>query len=1050
MLAVVAIPTSIALAKITGQSSNYGPAQPVAASQSGPGCEPGFNVVEAADPGFPSELSDISAVASNDIWAVGYSDTDGGSRDGLIEHYNGTDWTRFNSATVSTDTHILRAVDARASNDAWAVGYYLHAAGYAQTLVNHWNGNEWTLVPSPNITGVVNTLSGVAAVAPDDVWAVGGYRTAEDVRRTLIMHWNGTAWSIVNSPNHPSADNFLTDVVAISSDDIWAVGWHTPTGGRQVPHVMHWDGVTWSFQPIDMPPSKEPVDGSLVSIAATGPDDIWAVGTFGGYPLVEHWDGTSWTRVNSPGSWFSNLRIMSVAASSPTDAWIAGYYWSGQQYKTLVQHWNGIQWSNFSSVTFGANDNRLNGVAALGPQDVWVAGSYEVQVGDWVDRRAMLQHYNGGCTTPTITPTSTATATSTATNTATATPTCGTGWSVVVGSAQPTRVAGRLLDVSASSSSDAWAVGWTPNSQFIEVPSILHWNGSSWASVPVTATESWGEFRAVAAISPIDAWAVGSLGGQTSTFRWNGITWTRVPSPLTPTPYDASRLNAISVVSPTDIWAVGYSYSGSSTRAMIIRWNGLAWNLVTLPSSLYSTSSTPTALHAVKAFSANDVWVAGGNGFGVPALLHWDGNTWSSVSPVAPDETQYQYYTFFGLDGTSSNDLWAVGSYQRSVSLSTVPVVQHWNGSNWSVVQTPSLPITQGGIYFTDVDAISADDAWIVGTTWNASVGEQRSLIEHWNGSAWSLVAAPENTSQQVLEAVEALSDQYIWAVGNIIGSPDRILIDRYNDYCGGNVGQASATATVTSTATRTATRTATSTSVASRTPSPQPQPTACSLEFADVPSSGPGSTFYSFVRCLACRAIVSGYPCGGAGEPCNGSNDPYFRPGLNVTRGQISKMVALAANLSGSTGNQIFEDVQPGSTFYDPIQQLASRGYIGGYPCGGAGEPCEAGNLPYFRPGVNTTRGQLSKIVSETARFNEGPGPQKFADVPGDSPFFVWINRLANRGVISGYSCGGAGEGCDAQSRPYLRPNDKVTRGQTAKIVANTFFPNCYTPARK
>jgi hypothetical protein len=203
--------------------------------------------------------------------------------------------------------------------------------------------------------------------------------------------------------------------------------------------------------------------------------------------------------------------------------------------------------------------------------------------------------------------------------------------------------------------------------------------------------------------------------------------------------------------------------------------------------------------------------------------------------------------------------------------------------------------------------------------------------------------------------------------------------------------------------------------------------PEACSLQFSDVPV---GSPFHTFIRCLACRQVIGGYPCGAAGEPCPGT---YFRPGLNVTRGQISKMVALAAELSGPTGAQMFEDVPPGSAFYDPIQQLASRGYIGGYPCGGPGEPCVAGNRPYFRPGLNTTRGQLSKIVSETAQLSDPPGPQKFTDVPTDSPFYVWINRLANLDVISGYPCGGAREPCDGQNRPYFRPGANVTRGQTA-----------------
>ncbi|MDQ3707235.1 MAG: S-layer homology domain-containing protein [Chloroflexota bacterium] len=260
------------------------------------------------------------------------------------------------------------------------------------------------------------------------------------------------------------------------------------------------------------------------------------------------------------------------------------------------------------------------------------------------------------------------------------------------------------------------------------------------------------------------------------------------------------------------------------------------------------------------------------------------------------------------------------------------------------------------------------------------------------------------------------------------------------------SISQASATRTSTNTVQATATGQAGASSTVIAT-STAATPTVCAIQFADVPASGAGSTFYSFVRCMACRAIISGYPCGGANEPCNAQRQPYFRPGVNVTRGQISKMVALAANLTGSTGEQRFEDVAPGSTFYDPIQQLASRGYIGGYPCGSPTEPCGAGSKPYFRPGANTTRGQLSKIVSESAQYVDAAGEQKFSDVAADSPFFVWIQRLANRSVISGYACGGPGEGCDAAGRPYFRPNENVTRGQTAKIVSNTFFPNCVTP---
>jgi hypothetical protein len=132
-----------------------------------------------------------------------------------------------------------------------------------------------------------------------------------------------------------------------------------------------------------------------------------------------------------------------------------------------------------------------------------------------------------------------------------------------------------------------------------------------------------------------------------------------------------------------------------------------------------------------------------------------------------------------------------------------------------------------------------------------------------------------------------------------------------------------------------------------------------------------PGSTFYDFIWRLADRSIVSGYPCGGAGEPCGANNLPYFRPNSDVTRGQFSKIVVNAAAIGGPAGVQRFEDVLSGSTFYDFIWTLADRAIVTGYPCGGPGEPCGAGNLPYFRPGATATRGQASKIVVGAFGYN-------------------------------------------------------------------------------
>jgi hypothetical protein len=243
--------------------------------------------------------------------------------------------------------------------------------------------------------------------------------------------------------------------------------------------------------------------------------------------------------------------------------------------------------------------------------------------------------------------------------------------------------------------------------------------------------------------------------------------------------------------------------------------------------------------------------------------------------------------------------------------------------------------------------------------------------------------------------------------------------------------------ATATPTASNTAVATATTTPMVTATSTP----TVCTLQFEDVP---PGSTFYPYVQCLACKGILSGYPCGGAGEPCDPGNDPYFRPNSNITRGQIAKVVSNAAGFDETVTGQTFEDVPPGSTFYTFVERLANRSVMSGYPCGGDGEPCGPNNLPYFRPNNNATRGQISKIVAIAADIQDPPGAQIFEDVQPGSTFFTYTQQLANLGVMSGYPCGNPEPCVPPADLPYFRPNNNATRGQTSKIVSNTFFPTC------
>jgi S-layer homology domain len=129
---------------------------------------------------------------------------------------------------------------------------------------------------------------------------------------------------------------------------------------------------------------------------------------------------------------------------------------------------------------------------------------------------------------------------------------------------------------------------------------------------------------------------------------------------------------------------------------------------------------------------------------------------------------------------------------------------------------------------------------------------------------------------------------------------------------------------------------------------------------------------------------------------------------------------------------------VPVGSTFYPFIACLACRGIVGGYPCGGPGEPCSPGNYPYFRPANPVTRGQIAKIVSNAAGFIDPVSGQSFEDVPPGSTFYTFIERIAAHGVMSGYPCGNPEPCVPPLYRPYFRSNNTASRGQVAKVVSS------------
>jgi hypothetical protein len=162
-----------------------------------------------ADPNQRNYFNDVTCASASDCWAVSAYNIDSNIRHQLTEHWNGSAWAIVTAPNTSA-TEDNRAIDVTcpSASDCWAVGFRINSSSIRQTLTEHWDGAAWTIVASPNTSGIQdnNALNGVTCASSSDCWAVGGY-VNDTVQPTLIEHWKGTAWksSALPTPANPAA-----------------------------------------------------------------------------------------------------------------------------------------------------------------------------------------------------------------------------------------------------------------------------------------------------------------------------------------------------------------------------------------------------------------------------------------------------------------------------------------------------------------------------------------------------------------------------------------------------------------------------------------------------------------------------------------------------------------------------------------------------------------------------------------------------------------------------------------------------------------------------
>jgi hypothetical protein len=1013
-------------------------------------------------------LSGVAVVAANDVWAVGAYGSKG-AYSTLIEHWDGSAWSIVPGPNGGPGGSFLKSVSAVSANDIWAVGEYTDGTGHWQAFTVHWNGTTWTVVPNPGTGPVHYYLRSVAAVSANDAWALGSYESAgTGLSRSLAMRWDGIAWSIIPTPNVGSSGNWLTGMAVLAPNDIWAIdNYETgPFEGRS--QLVHWDGSAWS---LGLSPYTGPESHFLGELAAISANDMWAVGARNsngphGQTLALHWDGVEWTTIPTPNLETAGNQLGAVLAVAANDVWAVGS--AGERWP-LIMHWNGTAWSVERGSTSPLSLTVLHDIAQVSPNDIWAVGTG--------NRNTLAEHYAYQCVSPTPTSTGTRTA-ATTTGTVTPAPTYATYTPVPTWTPRPTGTTSPtptpncipeptaqwrtisspevgyrsgLSGVAIVTADDVWAVG-TYSERIGPGMSranalALHWDGTSWsqAYMPNPGTLS-NDLAAVEALSADNVWAVGRFRDRGSeTLRayimhWDGTSWAVVPSP---DPGNSeSTLSGIAAISPNDMWAVG---TVAQDTTLTEHWDGTQWSIVPSPNM-----GVHSELNSVSGTASNDVWAVGFCHFGSAGpktlALHWDGSEWSVVPTVNPNPSAAD--TFKAVIALAPDDAWAVGDYQDPDRKGYSTLIEHWDGVSWSVVPSPNGSEIN---YLWAAAGISANDVWAVGIQYNG-VGPIRTLLEHWDGAQWTLVPSPNGQSQEShLTSIVGLTATEVWSVGQdgLYSLPIVPLILHYSRACAPVTVSPTTTATAITTASVTASAIATSTSTAAATvtatatasvaatatrsstpgvtmtptvpapmvtwsPTPTLQagltctptssPTQCVAAFTDVNSS---DYFYQAVTYLACNRAVSGYA------------DGTFRPYNNTTRGQLSKIVVHAESWTvDTTGGPHFSDVPDANPLYAYIETAYNRGIISGYSDG------------TFRWGSNVTRGQLCKIIVGAEEWEiDLAGAPHFNDVPSTHPFYGYIETAYSHQIISGYADGS------------FRPGNDATRGQIAKIVYNAIL---------
>jgi hypothetical protein len=347
-------------------------------------CDGTWTVVDSPNVGGQdNSLASVSGLSGDDVWAVGQfaPDVNPNITQTLAQHFDGNAWSLVATPNVGTNHGNALLGVAALHGRAWAVGYDIGSDYLSHSLIEQWDGSAWTVV-SHHEPFETENLYGVAAMAPNDVWAVGSGRDGEGAFHALALHFDGHAWTSIPPVNPGENGNVLYSVVAKASDDIWAVGQQIGDAPPDRALVEHWDGRRWSVVPVD-----EPADASkqLLAVDVVAGDDFRAVGDSQDgqvslRTLAVIGEGKALAAHPTPNPNLGDNRLTGVAAAGDNQTWAVGSTLNdstGGLETLIVSGGEGAAWTRVTSPNPASDgNNQLSTIAKVG-RDVWAVGGFD-------------------------------------------------------------------------------------------------------------------------------------------------------------------------------------------------------------------------------------------------------------------------------------------------------------------------------------------------------------------------------------------------------------------------------------------------------------------------------------------------------------------------------------------------------------------------------------------------------------------------------------------------------------------------------------------------